>query len=520
MTLILASCFFCVFALLFIAQRLSSSEFRSAADFFVKDWPVKVAIALLGLFFVAEGALYVANSRLSWFEPEVGSIIGSILFARGEPVYHPIDGAQRYALLYGPLLTMVYGWIFAVFPTITSVKLAGIAFAFIGVVLTMRLICTRQSVAWRWSLMLFASIALGFLGKSLLMARADALIFLLASLAALAAVAWRHPLLWIGAAAGVASGFKVTAVLYFVPLALLFLRTGGWPVFFLSAGLFGVALALPFFHPQVGVTEYLQWLKAATVHSYNTQVFLSNLGVAGFFFVPLVVQYLVFRERRLADFGFVMSAILVAFLGSKLGGGQYHLLPFLPILMALIVRRPTPEIGTWMHHDIVLPAAKGAVLLMTIPACFVFLTSSSFLQPQLFGVKNPYKMDPAALDEALSFGERFGFRQTSVGYGQMSSRNSNALANLAAKGAPILLTDVAMWDMDASKLPVPEGTVEAVRTCQIPVWLIPTGDRPFAGGSVYFPDSPVFEPLPRVFLGAYSLSEQGRYFDVWKCQRQ
>lgn len=506
-----------------VLQRWRAAEYAALLNRFERPSLYILAGCFLASLASAEAWLYLANADLFRFEAEVGSFLSAFQFMQGEPIYHAPEAAERYTLLYGPLLSVLYGSVLAIAPNMTAHKCLGVLFLLAGAAVIAAAL--RQHAKSRliglWAAV-FALVAFAFLGKPAISARADSVLFFLVALACRGAFQPRG-IVWLGICAGLAMGFKATALLYFLPL----LPFAAWRErgFARSACAFLATLlviaALPFLLPQVSLPNYLYWLRAAGKHGIDGSLFLSNLGVLGF----LVVVGLIPRallDRRIFDLWPTIAALacgaVVALAGAKVGAGQYHLLPLLPVCVLLFVRSvssmpapaPSPINLAW----------RISWLPMSLIAGLVFLSTSAFLQASLFGHNNPKKVSAADVQEALSLVAQHRAEGISIGYGRFDQRASNALAPAALAGAKVLLSDVAVWDMHESGLGIPEATLAAIDACLIPVWLIPKGAEPFVTGGLYDPDKPIFGNLPAHFQNRYLKAESFDRFDLWRCQAE
>ena len=64
------------------------------------------------------------------------------------------------------------------------------------------------------------------------------------------------------------------------------------------------------------------------------------------------------------------------------------------------------------------------------------------------------------------------------------------------------------------------GPIQALRSCQVKIWLIPTYKQPFQISSYYDRNIQVFsKEFKKVFFEEYELRGKTRYFDLWLCKR-
>ncbi len=86
---------------------------------------------------------------------------------------------------------------------------------------------------------------------------------------------------------------------------------------------------------------------------------------------------------------------------------------------------------------------------------------------------------------------------------------------LTFRGGPYLVDAPALMDLARSGFPIPESTVQALRTGQVKIWLVPAGDEPFSMPSLYPGDKPLFEQRFRdEFRAHYRRAGGTEHFDV------
>ena len=84
-----------------------------------------------------------------------------------------------------------------------------------------------------------------------------------------------------------------------------------------------------------------------------------------------------------------------------------------------------------------------------------------------------------------------------------------------------LLDVPAIQEHQLSGVRLPPATLEAIRSCSVPTWLLPRAGEPFHIRNDY-PSTGYSEIFQADFISAfhaaYTLGEQTRYYDVWRCR--
>jgi hypothetical protein len=85
-----------------------------------------------------------------------------------------------------------------------------------------------------------------------------------------------------------------------------------------------------------------------------------------------------------------------------------------------------------------------------------------------------------------------------------------------------LLDVPAIQEHQLSGLPLPESTIDAIRSCAVRTWLIPRAGEPFRIRNDY-PSTGYREIFPQDLIDAfeqnYRRTGSTRYYDVWECSR-
>lgn len=463
------------------------------------------------LLVMADGVASLVRSEAIQYDAEVGSLIVSWMFAQGWPMYHGAESAERYALLYGPGMYLPIAWVFQMGGEMLAGRMVGMVGAVVGMVATFALV-RRDSR--KWFFLMWMLLGFMLMLRPTFTARMDSWLYAFAALAALAAS--RGNLVAIGILAGIAATVKVTAVLYFAPLAVwafLIKRPTKTEIATGMAAAVVVALA-PFALPGIGLVDYLEWIKAAGKHGIDMTLLGSNVGVLLLILFPALWSCYLAQgwsgESRTAFLGLMVTVAvgtLIAITAGKVGSGYYHLVPIVPAVLLTMRQAPSWKLGATLQFASILN-------LVFILLGFLFVSYNLVAG----GSTGSKKVTPEALAEIDTAIARVGdARLLSIGTGKLENRSTNALPYLVRKGGSYLLSDVAMWDMEQSGLAIPAETIERIRRCVVPYWLIPAGDTPFHTENLYAPSRLMLEPVREAFMGRYQKIEGGKTFDLWAC---
>jgi hypothetical protein len=466
--------------------------------------PAAAAFAIAAYASIAIWYAAIAPSYYDFAEPTVAAI--AWLFARGEPMYHAVDAAARYSHIYGPLAFMIPGWSLALIgPSMAASKMIGAAAGLLSVMVLYRLMrSTAMTPRAALGLTgLFALLCLMFRNASFWI-RPDSFSLLFAALALLATTS-RHKwiaALGVGASAGVLLDLKLTGPLYALPaFALLWTRCGAAPLAGSIAMMLAIAIAPFAAWPNVSPDNYLTWLKTSAGNGLLLSVFRHNLEWSLFLLVPFVPT-LPARSRLV--YGALIAGITgVAIAASKPGAGPYHLLPFVPAVLYVI-----------------------ALQRIRIHAAFVAATVivASIQQVYFIGVLRAARdADVAAMQDVTRLVESNPGRSMAMGYANAGERATFVRPLLVFRGNRYPIDAPAVQEFEMSGLDLPRATIEAMRGCEIDVWLMPKGAQPFDGPNKYPSTNlaPLFpETFKRAFADAYErdAARDTRAFDVWRCK--
>ncbi len=445
----------------------------------------------------------------------------------GRPLYNPFDAEEFLLIAYGPLLFFVNAAYMALFgASIAASKLGGLVSAGLSVVVF-------ATYAWRafggagagiGTLLLLCFLLIG--APITFWSRPDPHVILLVTAALYATTLeagrerpWLVPLV-VAVCIGLAVNLKAHAFVYFIPIVLNFCarrRAVTWP---LMAALAAAVFLLPFALPQVSLVNYVTGvLSVVGGRAPDAGVFLYSARYALLFVSPgamLLVVWLVGRQRLVKADGLYFAALfgavcLALYPSSVPGGFWYHLIPFAPLTVDLLLR-------LWRALD----GATRAQAVSRVLFALLFLILSVTPQKRLLRTFESFSWGAAAAAEAADIVRRFPGRTMEMGYGddvQVTYKRTFVKPLLAFAGNPVTIDGFSDMEAHYAGLPLPPGKHARIRDCKTELWLIPKGERPFAmngyyGGKAFWPE------YTATFRARYEKRATYRFFDLWGCDRR
>jgi hypothetical protein len=502
-----------------------------------KLWIPVCAILLAGyLVLVGLSTTYVGFS--DHVEPNIVAV--SSLVSRGAPLYHGLESAQRYALLYGPMSYLPFVWALRILgQQMLSVKLVVVLANVALFALLWRVYRTRLTRA-QTTLATVAIIPFLLAGEPYLIeVRGDVLMIVAAALGlvgAIGALRWRAALL-LAAGAGICVGVKITGGVYFVPLfVMLFNRRGLRST--AAAGLGAVLIAcLPFSLPEVSVTNHFLWLREAGHHPLAWFELVRSAKALVTVSVPVLLLMwrlherdrqawqLYLRQERMFLLALLFSVGLTTVAASKTGAGEHHYLPFYPLLGYLCC-------DLYSRAQTVSGMGRSSLrAAISIICCIWLLTRVGTRVEWGWDLTGPHvlegrEMAVSVTSDLTEIMRKHPAEKIEMGYGQQLGK-TNELTYfrpvLVFAGNPLTLDAPALADMELGKLAVPQSTIVYLQSCQTQIWLIPKGEHPFTLPSLYdnansFPRRDIFgDALRAAFFAQYQKRESSAYFDLWSC---
>lgn len=471
---------------------------------------------------------------LDHVEPNVVGI--AEMFATGRPIYHPLDSAERYALLYGPNLFILYGML---------LKLTGSSIPALKVFVILGFIATL-AVAWlacrRASNRMMANIAVAFLvaaiasyGDLPIWVRAEPALMLLTAIGFLAALTLGpiRGAIAIGLCAGLIVNVKAHAPLYLVTAWMLFPHRWKIVPLLIAAVTTLIVAVLPFvlFRHEVSLELYRTWLGEAAKHGLNRSFLARNVEVLIYLSAPAVVTVAALtvinpsalrrwlREQTAFAVALVGCGGAVAVIASKPGAGPWHLMPLLIPLGYAIARAghllssETPPEASPRERPFFVALAQGVIASFALVA----IASAGSRAGRVFEEIDPATDRAIVAELRQNVSEHPGAHVIlGVASGAPDPRLDFYRPVLLGLGQPYLLDYAAVMDMKLSGIPLPDATRRAMLDDPSAIWLFPRGKEPFSIASVYNPSERVFDEALRVaFQRDFARTRSTQYFDIW-----
>ncbi len=502
--------FIAVLAVLWAASRFTRSRVHIPPPLAIVAASLAIAVyAAIVIWYVSTPSYY------DFAEPTVACI--AWLFHRGQPIYHALDAAERYSHMYGPLAFIIPGGFLAlVGPSIAASKAVGAIAGLLSVAAVYVLVRSargdqRDSHGHAHS---HAIVLTGVFAVVCLMdrnvsfwIRPDSLSLLFASLSLLAAAVVKRG--WLAAIAlgvcvGVLLNLKLTGPLYALPaIGVLIARFGIAPAF-VAALTTALAAIVPFVaFGNVSIENYLVWVRTSAGNGLVSAIFRHNVEWALFLLLPLLPAPFA-PNRRWLSTGLIVGIAGVAIAASKPGAGPYHLLPFWPAII----------------YGIALTGWKGARTAFVIAA----VTVASLQQIYFVAITRSVDAD-VAVDDLSRIVRANPNRSIAMGYANAGERSTFVRPLLVFGGQPYPIDAPAVQEYEMSRLDIPPATLDALRRCEVDIWLIPKDAKPFDGPNKYpsIRFAPLFpQSFKDAFLNAYELDTGAGgtpTFDVWRCRR-
>jgi hypothetical protein len=490
-----------------------------------KPGVVAVALGLIPILcYVSLLVWYVSSYNYSdCVEPNVSAV--SWLFERGGMIYHGLDSAERYSLLYGPMLFVINGSFLRLLgPGIPASKFAGAAAASLSLVfmflLARRYIGRRQAII---AVGLAALVLLSF-GPCSYWARPDPIILLCVSIGVYGVARGGRATASLAAALtlGLAVNLKVTSVLYFLPVyALLFTRMGAASAFVSLLGASVAAFAPFVISPAISLGNYILWLYEASRHQVDPGLLASSAEWAAVLISPVVALYLwdprakaSIRRNGALTASLLLSTAATVAVASKAGAGKYHIMPLIPLILYSVLHALEAGKVKSLH-----PCGQNGAFRKFFSFWFAlllfFVIISVFAQDRTVRYVRGGGAGRAVVEDMAGVMRRYPGRTIAMGYGG-NYQSTFYRPVLVYAGNPYLVDAQAMMDMQASGILIPQKTVDAIGSGSTGIWLIPKGGRPFDMPNNYDGFPQLFSKKFRdAFLDSYEPRESTEFFDIW-----
>jgi hypothetical protein len=480
---------------------------------------IMIATLSVGIVSTIAISYLVYPGYLDTGEPNIVALAWRLL--DGHPVYLPVDDAIRTSNVYGPYLYLIHSAVFAVLGgSVLIGKLPGISALAIALVLVAFAHRGQGKIAVSLALAYCAGIA----GSNLPMTIWDRPeTFMLACVAAGVCLNNLEPdqrgkqfrIVGFGVLIGVLMGLKAFAPIYFLPFGLLMLFRDGIIACILTVIIALVVIAIPFmfdvFRPQ-HVIELVQMLSAKP-NSWDGLIKVLRYSL--YYIVPALVFVIPMlrnmnqterRESLLLLAGFLVANVLVFYPAQKPGAGMYYLMPFAPIVAALIVR------------GLASSSKQGGILWTGVVLALLVNILAIPVEKRLWRALE-WQMAKEVGQEIGAITSSHPDKKIEIGIGseRRGYRKTFQRTRLVFDGHPYtldasIIIETAAWGID-----IKPATIALIAECSTDIWLIPADESPFDWQSFYGNDTygPTFRTA---FHDAYQRIEQRTHFDVYACR--
>jgi hypothetical protein len=502
-------------------------------------WPDKfIRLAASLVVVVYCGLMLVYLLKPGYWNPVESSVtVIAQQLKQGRQIYHAIDAAPRFSLLYGPSVFISNAAALSLLgnPILAS-KLSGVFWAIAALLASY--LALRRSFGNR-----IAIIGLGLVAALALWHehytywnKADSLLLFCTSLGLAAVLMRRKRLGWLilSLAIGIAVNAKVHAPVYFVPIiALLYVRQG-WRACLPPIALSAIWISLPFvlFPQSISLANYVTWLTDLGSLPLSSMLLGRNLEY-GFLlvFLPSLILAAVFARgfdwRKmfaaiLPVLSSIASVLAVTIIGAHPAAGEYHLIPFIPIIVYLTadlylkVQMQIRQAPSWL-------ALKALALSTLLPAWIIASAATIVIGQIQIGFYDFIIPDESAIQsDLLTVKEQYAAYTLQMGYGDVVTDRATYFRPWLYSGhIEYFLDSQAMMDMQGVGVAIPPATLATFTTQQFDIWLIPRRAIPFSLRNSWYDDHPaLFSPkLQQVFLANYVKVASSQYYDIWQAKR-
>jgi hypothetical protein len=458
------------------------------------------------------GAVYlIYPNYFDHAEPTV-TVIGQIVAAGGQAYPQGTDW-QFNGLVYGPGLYLLNAIGTQLFDPILGSKLPGVLSYSFGLLLLWWFLPSPIPRAMLVLTYLFYEF--GFWNRP-----ESHLLFLTALGVALVTRPQKWTLLCLGILAGVATTFKFTGFLFFVPFALVVsFQKINWPKL-LFAGILGISVAwLPYALPVFNFYNHFAYIQTLATQTLSASILQSNLAYAFFSFLPVI--WLWFTQRNnlqargigliiLVD---VVIEILVCIAASKPGAGPHHLLPGLPIKIWLVHQlTQNPVLASGRAYRFI---GLVVFVMTSYYLCYgyqkflrVHLISVDFVNKQLAAKQELINLINKNQNVFLAVSD-----EKHVNYSLSFYRPYAFGPNYRDKLDPVAFMEVNYT------LKVDDALLkQKIKDCKYPSIFLPSIGQPFTLSNFYTNRSLFTDDLRSTFNQSYKKTYEGKYYDVYICK--
>jgi len=442
--------------------------------------------------------------------------MSALLLQDGTPIYHTMPNSWPTGMLYGPSV-VIQNWLGIMMSNhpIFGANLIGLLVACLAIGIMGWLLLTHfsRSLAWWCWVVWFAIIMLFDRASTTFTARAgDGLMVMgmVISLAGVLSQSTRRWGLWIAAIGlGLTWGSKIHAILYWVPLLGLSWERKGrtWTIQLI---LISIAITMMLhLNPFVSLGGYYYILKFASNHPLlwsnwmmNT-LFMSVWALLIWGVVKMIKHP--FRFNRLWVLQVCSMGIFSVF-ASKMGAGEWHFLPFFPLLVWQVGMLLEPHWASLSKPNWL--AFHGLALFASL-----FIMERLFIYSYVrYRLQDSQKQE----SELMAIRVKFPNKSIIMGYSDPAYNEASLMPLLYRPGQAYGWNASTLMDLKLGGWVPPTNHAEVL--AQYDLIIIPNGDQPFKVRSIYpGGDNNVFgDAFIAAFYHQFEHYKTGHYYSIWK----
>lgn len=486
-----------------------------------------IAAALFTYLFIVLISYGVYDGYLDHGEPVV--VAAAYRMLEGAQVYPSLGGPTFTSNLYGPFLYLANGlmlWIFG--GSVASGKLIGLIATGLTVLVTAY---AFRNAPRFW--MLFASIAMfGYILICLpfsIWNRPDPLLLLVSALGVLTVrsevferrrvVGW----LLVGGLGGIACSLKIYGPLFLMPIAIyIAVRDRSIHSLFIMSAAGAFTVLIPFALPVFSLSNYLDWFSIMATKPTDGGMVAKALRYGVFFLLPpifLVAERLIIH-RNISNRGLdkilayaiatLVGAACCIYLASKPGAGMYYVLPFVPIVLDMMVRKGTENEESSLNKQITISVFAILVAVM--------LVTSVPIQKRFFSALE-WDRTTAIKNDLHAIMAQYKGQMVQMGVGNSIDGYHNTIqkSELIFAGNPYTVDFGVMMETSKLDIQLSDALIATISNCDIDIWLIPIGETPLEITG-YYGNKVVDKEFKEAFNLNYTLIDHSKYYDIWKCK--
>jgi len=465
---------------------------------------------------------------------EPSAAIQSWIFSRGGPLYPGLSGGSGPSLPYGPVYFMIEAFFLRLFgPSVISAKILGVGSYTAALVILLYFFRKLFKLPLALLFLSLSVMLIHHFGYAAVWSRSDSAIALCVVIAThlLFLPKSKTSWLWIGVVAGVATGMKVQALLFFLPHFAYLLQKRGLSDCVSTFVVSIILPLLPFLLPNADLKAYFELLVVVASHGYDKKAFMVVADFTFFLLIPFMLSagllYIndrsVFRKEvgRLWLFWISIPAcvLMSAILSCKDGAGIYYMYP--PTL--LVVMAQAVLVGK------LKPLFRGRRWLAVIVMTAVIVSFNARAWYGGYGIGRDFLkyIDDIYPDDQFVegvFGEyreivaRYPGKRIEAGYAGIDTYWMTWCRQELAfmTGMPGLDLPAVMEITSYDGKPVRE-LENLLKNCNVGVWVLPKNDTPFSILSWYHSAQLFSREFRDLFIKNYKPMFSTPHFDAWVC---